>query len=186
MDPSDQFEDRSELYNRLTNEGSSSEPTSARTRLQALGSGIVQRRYRMATESLDYQAVGLQSLSRSRTATSPLVNLVDQSNFLSKSVSFQEIPAALATRYIDETKIQQHVAQSRSCVIQQQKQGLYQSISESIAKLSKSTISIAYVIISLSVAMYWMTIMTGFIGIALSGSILFSASTSTCTEYPTF
>lgn len=31
--------------------------------------------------------------------------------------------------------------------------------------------------------MYWVTIFTGLFGIALSGTVLFSATTSTCTEH---
>lgn len=104
-----------------------SAPSSAKGRLQGLGAGIIQRRHRMATTSAlaeaEGEGVGLQSLSRSRMATSPLVNLIDprtaggsfssSSVFLSKSVSFQNIPADLTTRYIDDEKIQKHLARSR-------------------------------------------------------------------------
>lgn len=91
-------------------------PSSARGRLMVLGSGIVQRRVRMATEPasslLGVGGVGgmmapvdsgLKSLGRSRTGTSPLVDL-DAGQFLSKSGSFHNIP----TRFIDETRIEEH------------------------------------------------------------------------------
>lgn len=122
MSEFEEQEDRLLAYASLST-SSGSLPGSARTRMQAMGSGIVQRRYRMATESflMEQQGgIGLQSLSRSRMATSPLVNLVDPtglgttSGVLSKSVSFQNIPADFSTRYIDEVKIQRHIARAQS------------------------------------------------------------------------
>lgn len=124
----DQEQDRSSIYKELSASGVSL-VDSPRGRLQALGRGIVQRRYRMATDSVldrlspDQEGVGLQSLGRSRTATSPLANLIapeptspSSPNGLTKSVSFQAMPAGLGftTRYIDETKIQQHQARSQT------------------------------------------------------------------------
>jgi hypothetical protein len=122
MSDYEEQEDRLLAYASLST-SSGSLPGSAKTRMQAMGSGIVQRRYRMATESflIEQQGgIGLQSLSRSRMATSPLVNLVDPiglgstSGVLSKSVSFQNVPVDLSTRYIDEVKIQKHMTRAQS------------------------------------------------------------------------
>ena len=132
-DHMEEQEDRLLAYSALAADTSNSSsnsslPGSARGRLQGLGAGIVQRRHRMATTSAltgsGTGGVGLQSLSRSRMATSPLVNLVDPRHvtagslsasglFLSKSISFQSVPADLSTRYIDDDRIQRHLARSR-------------------------------------------------------------------------
>lgn len=152
----------------------------------------------MATESflIEQQAgVGLQSLSRSRMATSPLVNLVDPtglgstSGILSKSVSFQNVPADFSTRYIDEVKIQKHMARAQSASTmsvyptQQSKRNAAFNAASNFAKGKYMHIFELTLYLSTNlVAIYWMTIFTGIFGIALSGSILFTASTSTCTD----
>lgn len=107
-------EDRSLAYASLST-ASLSVPASAKTgRLQMLGASIVQRRVRLATApateltEMNATGVGLKALGvRSRTGTSPLVELQHQGEFLTKSTSFQTMPPP-GIRFIDETKIEEH------------------------------------------------------------------------------
>ena len=110
---------------------SSLELLSPRSRHQTLGSGIVQRRGRMATEPLQQQrlfinqtgehsqaasiwsaADGLRSLSRNRTQSNLEVELQSPEGGLAKSTSLQSI------RFIDEERIEAHRKQQ----VQQQTQ----------------------------------------------------------------
>lgn len=129
-------------------------PSSARTRLQGLGSGIVQRRYRMATESVLCEepsgpaGIGLQSLSHSRMGTSPLINLVrpsasgllmSTSGILSKSASFQSVPTeGLSTRFIDDVKIKQHQERTSQHECQLRAQARRQAAYKAAASFAKS------------------------------------------------
>lgn len=107
-------EDRSLVYASLST-ASLSVPASSKTgRLQMLGASIVQRRVRLATApateltEMSATGVGLKAFGvRSRTGTSPLVELKQQGEFLTKSTSFQTMPPP-GIRFIDETKIEEH------------------------------------------------------------------------------